>query len=108
MDHEATVREMIALINKIPQGRVATYGQIATLAGKPGNARQVGAILRALPEDSGVPWQRVVNAQGRISDRNNTAAEGLQRFLLLREGINVMKTGKIDLRVFQWKPGPTS
>ena len=58
-----------AVIAEIPRGAVATYGQIARLAGRPGRARQVGYALHALPPGSPIPWQRVVNAQGKISPR---------------------------------------
>ncbi len=58
-----------SVVRRIPNGRVATYGQIARLAGLPGGARQVGYALHALDEDSDVPWQRVVNARGRVSSR---------------------------------------
>lgn len=64
MRHDVASRRIISLVNRIPRGRVATYGQIAALAGKPRHARQVGAILTSLPEDSKVPWHRVVNAGG--------------------------------------------
>lgn len=104
MSSAATARKMVTLIRKIPPGRVATYGQIASLVGRPDNSRQVGTILRTLPEDSDVPWHRVVNAQGRISDRGNRAAEGLQRFLLHQEGVRISKSGRIDLAAFQWNP----
>jgi len=95
---------MIAVMSRIPPGHVATYGQIASLAGRPSNSRQVGSILRNLPDDSDVPWHRVVNAQGRISDRGNVTAEGLQRFLLVQEGVDISESGRIDLSAFQWEP----
>jgi len=73
-------------ICSIPEGRVATYGQIAAhLHGC--TARMVGAALRGLPEDSGVPWHRVVNAQRRISARGDPDGERLQRRILEAEGI---------------------
>lgn len=104
MSDDATIHDILSWIRRIPEGRVATYGQIASLAGRPRNARQVGMILRSLPEDSGVPWHRVVNAQGRISDRGNATAEGLQQFLLKSESVQPNDNGRIDLSVFQWKP----
>ena len=92
------------MVKKIPHGRVATYGQIAALVGRPRNARHVGAVLKSLPDDSGVPWHRVINGQGRVSHRGNATSEGLQRFLLRRESVGLDNTGRIDLAAFQWKP----
>jgi len=104
MPNDASTHNIISLIRRIPEGRVATYGQIAALANRPKNARQVGAILRSLPDkEENVPWHRVVNAQGRISDRGNETAEGLQKFLLLQEGVVVSDEGRIDIRTYQWK-----
>ena len=103
MNAKVTARKMIAVMRKIPPGRVATYGQIAALAAKPANSRQVGTVLRQLPDDSDVPWHRVLNAQGRISDRGNSTVERLQRFLLRQEGVKVTETGRVDLAVFQWQ-----
>ena len=93
------------MIARIPKGRVATYGQIASLAGIPNHARQVGYALSALPDGSKVPWQRVVNAQGRVSPRSGESPmANVQRFLLEREGVKFDRTGRIPLRKFQWKP----
>jgi len=102
-DNPAT-RKITSWVRKIPRGRVATYGQIAALADRPRNSRQVGSVLKSLPADSHVPWHRVVNSQGRISDRNNSTSEGLQRCLLESEGVELNDGGRIDLNAFQWKP----
>ena len=93
------------VVRRIPRGRVVTYGQVAALAGLPGRARFVGYALAALPERSGVAWQRVVNAQGRVSPR----AEGpdwalLQRAILRREGVRFGRTGAIPLAAYRWRP----
>jgi methylated-DNA-protein-cysteine methyltransferase-like protein len=94
-----------AVVRRIPRGRVATYGQIAVLAGTPGHARQVGYALAALPAGHRVPWQRVVNAQGRISLRGDGSGyDILQRVMLKREGVRFGKTGAIPLAEFQWRP----
>ena len=82
-------QRIYAVVRRIPAGRVATYGQIATLAGLAGHARQVGYALHALPEDSTVPWHRVVNATGGISARSVPGAELVHRQLLEREGVRV-------------------
>jgi methylated-DNA-protein-cysteine methyltransferase-like protein len=90
-------------VKKIPRGRVATYGQIAELAGLEGHARQVGYALHNLPEKSGVPWHRVINAQGEISPRSAGDSHELQRMLLEAEGIEIDLRGRIDLKRFRWK-----
>ena len=89
-------------VARIPRGRVATYGQIALLAGLPGQARLVGYALHALPDFTPVPWQRVINARGEISTRGSHAAR--QRRLLEREGILFDAGGRIALERFQWRP----
>ncbi|MFN2602208.1 MAG: MGMT family protein [Gemmatimonadaceae bacterium] len=91
-----------AVISKIPRGRVATYGQIARLAGLPGQARLVGYALHALAAGSSLPWQRVVNAQGGISTPDGPS--GRQRRLLKKEGIRFDVRGRIPLATFQWRP----
>lgn len=90
-------------VARIPRGRVATYGQIASLAGLGRNARQVGYALHALPEGVAVPWQRVVNAAGRISLPHEDGRYDLQRALLESEGV-VFARGRIDLARFGWRP----
>ncbi len=98
-------RRIYAVVAAIPAGRVATYGQIAALAGLPGHARQVGYALHALPEESAVPWQRVINARGEISLRAHAGYEGYQRFLLEEEGVELDRAGRVDLDRFRWDPG---
>lgn len=93
---------ILRLVRAIPEGRVATYGQIAELAGHPGAARQVGMVLRGLKEhDQAVPWQRVINAQGGISTYKIGAGE-LQRALLEHEGIVFAPNGTCDLDRYRW------
>ena len=95
------------MIARIPEGRVATYGQVAALAGMPGAARQVGYALAALPGESNVPWQRVVNARGEVSARRDFDGAPRQRLLLLEEGVVFSPAGRIDLDRFGWRPrGP--
>ena len=94
-----------AIIRRIPAGRVATYGQIAELAGFPGHARQVGYALYALPEQSPVPWHRVVNAQGRLSlGRVIPEGDVEQRIRLEIEGVQFDADGRIALGRYQWRP----
>jgi methylated-DNA-protein-cysteine methyltransferase related protein len=91
-------------VRRIPRGRVATYGQIAALAGLPGHARQVGYALAALPAGSTVPWHRVVNAQGRISLRRDGPGAGVaQRQRLEREGVPFDGAGRVSLARFGWR-----
>lgn len=93
-----------AVVARIPFGRVATYGQVAALAGFPGQARQVGYALHSLPEGSDVPWQRVINARGEVSLRSEAGWEHYQRHLLEEEGIVFTESGRVDLERFRWEP----
>lgn len=91
-------------MRRIPRGRVATYGQVARLAGLGAQPRLVGYALAALPDDSGVPWHRVVNAQGRVSPRAEPGADCLQRALLERERVRFDPRGRLDLERYRWRP----
>lgn len=93
-----------AVVRRIPRGRVATYGQIAELAGLPGHARQVGYALHALPERSVVPWHRVLNARGTLSLRRASAGEIDQRLRLEREGVRFDASGRVALERLRWRP----
>lgn len=92
-----------SVTRKIPRGRVATYGQIAELAGLEGHARQVGYALHALPAGSSVPWHRVVNSFGEISARSTDDSHELQRKLLEAEGIEFDHRGRVDLGRYRWE-----
>ena len=92
------------VVRRIPKGRVATYGQVASLAGLAGQARQVGYALHSLPDRTIVPWHRVVNASGRISTRAVPGGELVQRILLEREGIRLDARGRIPLEQVRWQP----
>ena len=89
------------LVRTIPVGRVATYGQVAELAGFPRRARQVGYALAALPEEADLPWHRVVNARGMVSLRRHGGAHRLQQLLLEEEGV-LFEEGRIDLHRYRW------
>ena len=93
------------IVRCIPEGCVATYGQIAALAERPRHARQVGYALSRLRDDS-VPWHRVVNAGGEVSRRGFDPLESVdrQRFLLEEEGVLFDRRGRIDLDRFGWMP----
>ena len=90
------------VVSRIPRGRVATYGQVARLAGLDRQARLVGYAMAALPTGTRVPWQRVVNAQGAISLPDKSAER--QRKLLEEEGVRFDARGRIDLDRFLWTP----
>lgn len=95
-----------ALVSQIPRGQVATYGQIAHLLDKPRAARAVGHALANLPSDSRVPWQRVVNQEGKVSARGIGDLPGdRQRALLEQEGLRFDAQGRLDLRRVRWQ-GP--
>ena len=91
-----------ATVRKIPRGRIASYGQIAKLAGLPGRARQVGYAMHALQPGTTVPWHRVVNAQRKVSRRRIPGAELTQRMVLEREGVRFGPGGRI-LERFVWR-----
>ena len=94
-----------AVVGLIPRGRLATYGQVADWIGAYGCARQVGWALRRVQLPSSIPWQRVVNAQGRISmSLSREGSDWLQRELLIAEGIPVDLNGHLPLKRFLWSP----
>ena len=102
-DSEAGLHQRIhRAVSRIPRGRVATYGQIARIAGLPGQARLVGYAMHALPTGSDIPWQRVVNAKGEISIPGDNGT--WQRQLLQREGVRFDAKGRISLATYQWRP----
>jgi len=92
-----------SMVRRIPRGKVATYGQIAELAGLEGHARQVGYAMHALPPKSNVPWHRVINARGEVSPRTSGDSHELQRMLLEAEGIVFDLKGRCELKRYRWK-----
>lgn len=96
-------QKIIRVVRRIPAGKVATYGQVARIAGLDGHARQVGYALHALPGNSGVPWQRVINAKGQISFDIDSAQHAIQRALLEAEGVVFNARGTVSLAKFGWK-----
>lgn len=100
-----TYRAIYAVVGRIPAGCVATYGQVAALAGLPGRARLVGYALSALAGRASLPWHRVVNAQGRFSARSGGSDADLeQRLRLEQEGVSFDGSGRIPLEQFLWRP----
>lgn len=94
-----------AVVRRIPRGRVATYGQVARLAGLANQARQVGYALHALPWEGLAPWHRVVNARGAISLPPAGGADLTQRMRLEKEGVRFDARGRVDLERYGWRPG---
>ena len=102
MDNQDTFpRRVYQILAAIPEGCVTTYGDIAQLAGSPRAARQVGGVLKRLPEGSRLPWHRVVNRMGTLSLAGPDFFR--QRDALTAEGITVTADGKIDLSRYRWR-----
>ena len=103
--NDANIAERVwQVIALIPKGRVATYGQVADLAGLPGSARRVGRILSQLPAGSRIPWHRVINASGGISLPKRSDGYARQKSRLEKEGICFSASGRIALQRFRWQP----
>lgn len=90
-------------IRDIPSGSVASYGQIAEIAGIPRGARQVGYALRHLPDGHDVPWHRVVQATGKIAFEKNSRPYNEQSKRLMMEDVAVI-AGRIDMQKYRWQP----
>jgi methylated-DNA-protein-cysteine methyltransferase-like protein len=99
----AAYRRVYAVVRRIPRGRVATYGQVAALAGLRGHARQVGYALHALGVTT-VPWHRVINSRGEVSPRSAPGWDEIQRELLEDEGVYFDARGRVDLASKVWRP----
>ena len=106
MPINASYQAIWDIVGTIPPGRVASYGQVARLAGLPGRARLVGTALGEA-ESRRLPWHRVINAQGRIALPPNSPGFREQRKRLREEGVMVLK-GRVDLRKYGWKAGGDS
>lgn len=99
----SSYQKIYEVVKQIPQGKVATYGQVAEIAGLAGQARLVGYALHALNQDN-VPWQRVVNRNGGISLQKDRREKSLQQVMLEAEGIEFLQLGKLELSKYQWQP----
>ncbi len=103
MNTQKRMQHICERICDIPEGSVASYGQIADIVGIARGARQVGYTLRQLPKGHDVPWHRVVQASGNIVfDRDSPQFEE-QRNRLMMEGV-IVSAGRIDMRKFRWQP----
>ncbi len=94
------IRETVAAI---PPGRVASYGQLAELAGWPRRARFVSRVLSQTPASTPLPWYRVIRSDGRIAFPKGSAAFRKQRDLLIAEGVSVL-AGRVNMKEFLWQP----
>ena len=99
---ESDIQAIYLVLHAIPKGKVATYGQIASVAGLPGKARMIGKLLSQLPEGSKIPWHRVINAAGKISFPEGSDGYAKQKKRLVKEGI-VFKGQRINLKDYQWQ-----
>ena len=100
-----TFREkVLKTVSQLPSGKVTNYGFIAILAGKPKAARTIGWILSSIPQDSDIPWWRVINSKGYISIRNTNISKEIQKELLEKEGITVNENFMVDLNKYLWRP----
>ncbi len=101
---ESNYDRIYRVVERIPKGRVATYGQVASLAGLYGQARLVGYALAATPDDLDLPWHRVINSRGQVSRRADPGSDQLQRILLESEGVTFDSRGRVPLDEFLWSP----
>jgi methylated-DNA-protein-cysteine methyltransferase-like protein len=104
MEEPSFYKRVFKLVQEIPKGKVSSYGTIANLLGSPRAARAVGYALNSLKKDElqKVPWQRVINSQGKISFKGDPLRANLQRKLLEIEGIVFHSDGQIDFKIFGW------
>ncbi len=101
--HEA-VEAICAVIRRIPRGWVATYGQVAAMAGLPRRARLVGRVLLHLDPGTRIPWHRVVNAKGEVSySLSRNGGDAVQRHLLEKEGLRFDDRNRLDLERCRWR-----
>ena len=99
---DVLARQILQVVALIPYGKVASYGQIAKLAGLPKHARLVGYVLKHLDQATEIPWHRVINSQGKISlSKLDHCRDNIQRLKLLEEGVMVI-ADKINLKQYQW------
>ena len=103
-DNLSSYDRIYKIVSLIPFGQVATYGQIALLAGMPRHARQVGYALNKLNDSTDLPWHRVINSKGEVSPRAWCDNHLIQRILLEEENVSFDQHGRISLATFGWKP----
>lgn len=106
-EQSAFSKKVIELIQQVPKGKVATYGQIAKLAGKPQGSRGVSWILHSSSKAYNLPWHRILNSKGKISFPEGTSEFKQQKKLLEKEGIEFDGDNEIDMVEFQWNKKST-
>jgi methylated-DNA-protein-cysteine methyltransferase-like protein len=100
---DEAVAAIYAVIRRIPKGWVATYGQVAAMAGLPRRARLVGTVLQNLDPKAKIPWHRVVNAKGEVSfSVSRNGSDALQQRLSKKEAVEFDASNRIDLKRFRW------
>jgi methylated-DNA-protein-cysteine methyltransferase-like protein len=102
---EALYERIYLVVRQCPAGKVTTYGNVASIVGEC-TARMVGYAMASLPQDSDVPWQRVINAQGKVSPRGAGPGSEVQRLRLEEEGIVFDSEGRVSWSQVRWD-GPT-
>ena len=98
-----TFNRIYAVVRRIPRGTVATYGQVAHLAGNPRWARVVGYALHANPDPENIPCYRVVTKDGRTSQAFAFGGADMQRILLEADGIGFLPDGRVDMANYRWE-----
>jgi methylated-DNA-protein-cysteine methyltransferase-like protein len=101
---DSTYTKIYDIARRIPRGKVATYGQIARLAGFPKHARLVGYAMHSIPDGEDIPWHRVINSKGEISLRSAPGCENQQQTMLEAEGVEFNLAGRVNLKKYQWNP----
>jgi len=100
---DEAVAAISAVVRRIPKGWVATYGQVAAMAGLPRRARLVGYVLQHMDPSTDIPWHRVVNAKGEVSySPSRNGGDALQQRLLEKEGVEFDDKNRFDLERFRW------
>ena len=99
-----TFEKIYEQVKRIPRGKVASYGQIALLAGNPRWSRVVGYALHVNPDPDSIPCHRVVTKDGRLSPAFAFGGENIQRELLLDEGVSFVEDNRVDMKNYIWKP----
>lgn len=102
-NHSNLYQEIYEVVADIPKGQVATYGQIARMAGRPGAPRVVGYAMSRVPDGLNIPCHRVVNKAGEMAPDHVFGGEGVQRSLLEKEGVVFLENGCIDMKKCQWE-----
>jgi methylated-DNA-protein-cysteine methyltransferase-like protein len=103
MNNTKFFKKVYDIVSRIPEGQVATYGQIALIAGNPYASRIVGYAMSMVPSDRNLPCHRVVNREGRMAPDNVFGGQELQRSMLEKEGITFMANGCIDMKKHIWR-----